>query len=327
MSNGEVIKKDSNTNNAMSRSNRNSKLYRQVYDGDGQDLENLPLSNNTDEIDIDSLKRLLARSDKPVRSHREELNLDILESKKRNVDNEKVYDINKLLEKARYENKKMREPEKNVVINNSKSILETLGTGDYEGDYLREKERKEENNVLEKSSSVKLEMTREMKNLARNIAENPLTTQVMPDNDLSLDLLSDLKPSGNTIVAEPMKEKKEAVESKDGNKEVEEKKVKELPKFDLPTGEAPFFPMNVDDTSDIDIIKLPSSDDATKSLKKVDNDFFTSSYEFSRKDFTDYDEDEDSNGGNVLKIVLLVLAIVIFAGVIAYFVLNYGINR
>ena len=327
MSNDVVIKKDSNTNNAMSRSNRNSKLYRQVYDGDGQDLENLPLSNNTDEIDIDSLKRLLARSEKPVRSHHEELDLDVLGAKKRNVDSEKVYDINKLLEKARYENKKMREPEKNVVINNSKSILETLGTGDYEGDYLKEKENKKEDNVLEDVSPVKLEMTREMKNLARNIAENPLTTQVMPDNDLSLDLLSDLKPSGNTIVAEPMKDKREVVEKEVDKKIVEIKKLEELPKFDLPAGKAPFFPMNVDDTSDIDIIKLPSSDESTKSIKKVDNDFFTSSYEFSRKDFTDYDEDDDSNGGNVLKIVLLVLAIVIFAGVIAYFILNYGINK
>ena len=83
--------------------------------------------------------------------------------------------------------------------------------------------------------------------------------------------------------------------------------------------------MNTSDTTDIDIIKEPVQ--IKKDVKNVDNDFFTSSYEFSRKDFVDYDDDENSKSNNILKIILLVLAIFVFSGVIAYFVLNYGINK
>lgn len=54
-----------------------------------------------------------------------------------------------------------------------------------------------------------------------------------------------------------------------------------------------------------------------------ENDFFTSSYEFSDSDFFD-DVEPKKNG--ILKIILLFLAVVVFAGVIAYFVINYGIG-
>ena len=332
MDNRETKLKENSTNSGMSRSNRNSKLYRQVY-GKYQDLDNLPLEDNTDEIDIDSLKQLLMRSEKQTRHRRDEMDFSILETRKRNVDNDKVHDINKLLEKARYENKKIREPESNTITNKSRSILETLGTGNYEGNYLK---REDEDILLDsekveskplKNSVNNLEMTREMKNLTRNIEENPLIDQVMADNNLSFDLLSDLKPSENTIVTEPIKDKKPVVKSDINKNEKLNKNTNYKIKKDISKKkDKPFFPMNTEDTSDIDIIRQP--EEVTKGIKKVDNDFFTSSYEFSRKDFVDLD-DEDSDGkvSNVFKIVLLVLAICVFVGVITYFVLNYGINK
>ena len=314
-------------NNTMSRSNRNSKLYREISNK-YQDLDNLPLEDNTDEIDIDSLKKLLETDEKKTRTHRNDIDIDIIKSKRRN--NEKEHDINKLLEKAKYENQKIKEPENHSITYNSRSILETLGTNNYEGNYLKKEEtiKKEPENI---EIPNKLEMTREMKNLTRNLSLNPLTDQVMPNNDLSLDLLSDLKPTENTIVTEPIKEKEE----KDTTpKKPEFKKInlestntlKNTKKYETVSKQKPFFPMNTEDTSDIDIIKIPEKSNDTKDLKKVDNDFFTSSYEFSRKDFTDYDE-EDGKSSSIIKIILLILAILAFGGAIAYFVLNYGINR
>ncbi len=331
--------KDSDLNNGMSRSNRNSKLYRQVY-GKYQNLDNLPLEDNTDEIDIDSLKELLIRSENKTRNTHEDINIDILEPKKRSIDNERVHDINKLLEKARYENKKIREPDSNnKIISNSRSILETLGTGDYEGNYLK-KEPEEVKEKIEASKPVNLEMTRELKNLTRNIAENTLAEQTEKDSDLSLDLLSDLKPTENTIVTEPIKDTDTKENDEEVKKEIKEEKKEENsfkkvklesvgkkePKIKkINTDDEPFFPMNTSDTTDIDIIKEPVQ--IKKDVKNVDNDFFTSSYEFSRKDFVDYDDDENSKSNNILKIILLVLAIFVFSGVIAYFILNYGINK
>jgi hypothetical protein len=76
--------------------------------------------------------------------------------------------------------------------------------------------------------------------------------------------------------------------------------------------------MHSSDTRDIDIIK---------SDKKEDNDFFTSSYEFSKKDFTvDEDFEDLKNKGGITKIILLVLAITVFIGVIVYFIGTYGLG-
>lgn len=329
---------ENNVNSGMSRSSRNSKLYRQVY-GKYQDLDNLPLEDNTDEIDIDSLKQLLEKDNNKTRIHRDEF--DFIDTRKRENTNEKVRDINKLLEKARYENKKTREPEDSNIINNSRSILETLGTGDYEGNYLKKDVfDTEEKTIVEPKAN--LEMTREMKNLTRNIAISSLSDQVDSNSDLSLDLLSDLKPTNNTIVTEPIKEKvvkNEAVVESEGKKKEEVKKEdtksfkkvklesngEKVPKIKKVISDSqPFFPMNTSDTTDIDIIKPVSQ--YTKEGKKIDKDFFTSSYEFSRKDFV-FDDEGGSGAGNVLKIILLIMAICAFAGVIVYFVLNYGIKK
>jgi len=315
-----------NSNNEMSRSSRNSKLYRQVY-GKYQESDNLPLEDNTDEIDIDSLKQLLSRSEKPSRVHHSNTHdLEIIESLKREKEKEKTRDINKLLEKARYENKKIQEPN-NDIINNSKNILKTLETGDYEGNYLKEEE-KEIKSVTKKEVETpapnNLEMTREMKFYNRNKAMNPLIDQVMPNNDLSLELLSDLKPNDNTIVTKPVKEKKEEVNKPEIKEEQKKPKIKEI-KEEKKDDSGPFFPMNMEDTSDIDIIKKP--EEIATEIKKVDNDFFTSSYEFSRKDFTDYDDGDEKRSNNIIKIILLVLAICVFSAVIAYFIFNYGIKK
>lgn len=296
----------SNDNNGqLSRSSRNSKLYKQVY-GSYRGLDNLPMEDNTDEIDMDRLKEILSNNRTRERNVNNRDNLDVIEPRKRNIDDKKIYDINKLLEKAKYENNKIKEPRNNIV-NKSKSILSTLEDSD-----LSITDIKNAYNNYDSSNSDKvvqehnnepdnLTMTREMKYHTRNISMDPMINQVLPedsDTDLSLDLLSDLKPTENTIITKPINKENS------GNKK-----------------EDKFFPTG--DTSDIDIIKKESLDKARE--PEVDDDFFTSSYHFSKKDFAD-DDFYDEKSHNVLKIILLIIAIIVFAGVIFYFVLNYGIS-
>ena len=292
-------------NGQLSRSNRNSKLYKQVY-GSYRGLDNLPMEDNTDEIDMDRLKEILSNNRTRERNVNNRDNLDVIEPRKRNIDDKKIYDINKLLEKAKYENNKIKEPRNNIV-NKSKSILSTLEDSD-----LSITDIKNAYNNYDSSNSDKvvqehnnepdnLTMTREMKYHTRNISMDPMINQVLPedsDTDLSLDLLSDLKPTENTIITKPINKENS------GNKK-----------------EDKFFPTG--DTSDIDIIKKESLDKARE--PEVDDDFFTSSYHFSKKDFAD-DDFYDEKSHNVLKIILLIIAIIVFAGGIFYFVLNYGIS-
>ena len=229
-------------------------------------------------------------------------NLNILEQRKRNIDEQKVYDINKILEKAKYENDKLKETTQSIPKVN-KQILNTLQSTELSLEELKKASKnyqsyqndekivnlntKEEQQPEEQFKKIEndLSMTRELKYQNLSLEEN----NQEQDSDLSLDLFSDLKPTENTIVTKPIKEETEQINQ-------------------------------IKDNSDIDIIK--------PSVAPVNDDFFTSSYEFSKKDFMQVDDDfSDLNKkGGILKIILLFLMIFIVGGVITYFVITYGIG-
>lgn len=291
---------ENNINSTPTRSSRNKRLYKEVY-GKYNDLENLPLEDNTDEIDMAKLKELVL-SEQKSKSNTIKENLNILEQRKRNIDEQKVYDINKILEKAKYENDKLKETTQSIPKVN-KQILNTLQSTELSLEELKKASKnyqsyqndekivnlntKEEQQPEEQLKKIEndLSMTRELKYQNLSLEEN----NEEQDSDLSLDLFSDLKPTENTIVTKPIKEETE------------------------PTNQ-------IKDNSDIDIIK--------PSVAPVNDDFFTSSYEFSKKDFMQVDDDfSDLNKkGGILKIILLFLMIFIVGGVITYFVITYGIG-
>ena len=133
-------------------------------------------------------------------------------------------------------------------------------------------------------------MTRELK------YQNLMQSETNKTADLSLDLFNDLKPTENTIVTKPIQNEEEKSFSK--------------VKTDFQS----------ESSQDIDIIK------STPVAK--DSDFFTSSYEFSKKDFLPVDDDfsELNQKSSILKIILLFLMIFVVGGVLTYFILTYGIG-
>lgn len=281
----------SSASSMPTRSSRNSRLYKEVY-GKYGNVDNLPLEDNTDEIDMEKLKELVLNNQNNHEMKELKENLNILEQKRRKIDEQKIYDINKILEKAKYENSKLKEPAPSITKVN-KDILSTLenieglGPGNWS-----EKGKEVHKKVLSKESEQSLSMTRELK--YQNLTEESVVSELQPSSssadNLSLDLFEDLKPTGNTITTEPIAESSSF-------------------KGDI----------HSPDTRDIDIIKPDS--------KALDNDFFTSSYEFSKKDFTSDDDFYDlPQKGGILKIILLMLAIMVFVGVIVYFVWTYGMG-
>lgn len=304
---------------APTRSSRNSRLYKEVY-GKYGDLDNLPLDDNTDEIDMERLREIISNTshnDKEDKATYQSLN--ILEERKRKIDEQKVYDINKILEKAKYENNKLKDPVNNGdTLTITRDLFSTLSDcRDLNFRDLPKKQVSEEvelkvvseqivetvtSESIEESIDVNinsednLSMTRELKfkNLEKEVNEEIASSTT----ELSLDLFDDLKPTGNTIVTKPIKEDEVSIVSI---------------KSDIHSG----------DTSDIDIIKST----VTSTSNNLDNDFFTSSYAFSKNDFTsDDDFFEEKKGSGIFKIILLFLAIFVFAGVIVYFVGTYGMG-
>lgn len=307
MPSGTIVDNEKDVYGYPSRSSRNSKLYREVY-GKYENLDNLPLDDNTDEIDMERLRELVYNTENTHEYRELRDNLDIIDIKKRNIDTERVHDINKILEKAKYENNKLKEPVVNT--NRNKSILSTLQMNvikSEDSDSLYQEEVVSK--VFEDNDNIYMTREFKFKELNDKISElnsNPLIDNVMEDNALSLDLFEDLKPVGDTIITEPIIEREEVNSNYNNDYKGD---------------------MYSSDTSDIDVIKdIPN----TKKSKKIDEDFFTNSYEFSKKDFNSNNEEEffeeKNGGGSVIKIILLLLAIAVFIFVIVYFVMNYGIG-
>lgn len=301
---------NSSEQSITTRSSRNAKLYKHIY-GKYEDLDNLPIEDNTNEIDMEKLRELvLSNTSKEEEQIKE--NLNILEQRKRRIDEQKVYDINKILEKAKYENNKLKE---NTREENSprRDLLSTLGSSELSLSDI-EKARREYQEQIEKvkkeeKQQEELSMTRELKykNLNQEVEkEDGLEDKSLFGTDgLSLDLFAELKPTGNTIITKPI--------DSDLNKPLNNTNKIDTShiKSDIHSG----------DTRDIDIIK----DGPTTTA----DDFFTNVYEFSKKDFADA-EDEDffdpPKKGGIFKIILLILAIIAFVGVIIYFVGTYGMG-
>ena len=281
------------------RSSRNARLYKHVY-GKYGDLDNLPIEDNTNEIDMEKLRELVLNNNSKKEEREIKENLNILEQRKRRIDEQKLYDINKILEKAKYENNKLKEPISNIT-KPQRDILSTLQSTELSLEEIRkanEKYQEQPNEFYNKTKTPEeeLAMTRELKykNLELEQAPEPPTQNNANTNSLSFDLFEDLKPTGDTITTKPITS--ETVSTN-------------LIKSDIHSG----------DTRDIDIIK--------NSPQTMSNDFFTNSYEFSQKDFADDDDFFDTpKKGGIFKIILLILAIFIFTGVIIYFVGTYGLG-
>lgn len=304
------------------RSSRNAKLYKHIY-GEYEDLDNLPIEDNTNEIDMAKLRELVLSNNSKIEEEQIKENLNILEQRKRRIDEQKVYDINKILEKAKYENSKLKENTRED-IRPRRDLLTTLGSAELSLSDI-EKARREyqeqiENAKKEEKLEEELSRTRELKykNLSQEIEKDTKEDKSLSDNNsLSLDLFEDLKPTGNTVITKPIDSdldkplnntnKIDINELKSNTNKIDTSHIKS----DIHSG----------DTRDIDIIK----DGPTTTA----DDFFTNVYEFSKKDFADA-EDEDffdmPKKGGIFKIILLILAIIAFVGVIIYFVGTYGMG-
>jgi len=175
------------------RSKKNAGLYKEIY-GNYADFEDLPISENTNEIDIENFKSIVgSRVDRKKELIEDNLViLDEKETEEEAKDEEKVYDINELLEKAKIENAKIK---KEVVV--SKNVPNYLAN--LESDKAtKEIISKYDNN----DDDLPIVKTTEYNTNIINVGTA----------NLSLDILSDLKPSGDTFVSEPINEELEKEE-------------------------------------------------------------------------------------------------------------------
>ena len=200
----------------ITRSAKHQNMYNSISSSNYLNYEKLPVSSNVNEIDINTLKKIATNRDEYRKLKELEdtmvIKRDKIIERKEEVKEEKIRDINELIEKARGEREKLMGVQEKIS-NTHYNFLNSLEANE---DY--EKLEKEKQKELDK-----LEMTRQYKFQTKRLNENPTIEQIMSDTaKLSLEILEDLKPSDNTVVTKPVsEEEKRNYEIKEMNEKEE----------------------------------------------------------------------------------------------------------
>ena len=158
------------------RSKRNQNLYKNISENIN-DLDNLPIPDNSNEIDIDGLKQIISSRDeyrKVREKNRTFVNDEELSQIKENSKN-RVYDINVLLENA-----------KNEVNKNNAVVGKKLINANFLTD-LEDANIPNNDLAMDLSSAV--------------VEEHKSSSNT---DSLPLDILVDLKGNDNTVVTDPI---------------------------------------------------------------------------------------------------------------------------
>ena len=304
------------------RTTRNAELYKEVY-GNYTGLENLPIADNTNEIDIKDLREIVNSSEKRKIKHTEPIDEEEL-SYMRKQEEHREYDINKILEKAKSTNKPKEDTRKNTSLNYK--FLTTLESQELpvteikkayqEAEYTPKIKEEQKNESKEEQSEIY--MTRELKFHEKQLEITKEIELLKEEESSPLDLFEDLKPTENSFIVEAVKPEKNSIfAEEDPIEEISDPKIEEIKSDNKQS--------DIINDEDIDIIKKES----WKVKSQIDDDFYTNSYKFSKRDFIDEEEDFCDNpkkGSGILKTFLLLLAIFALTTIIYFFISKYGIG-
>lgn len=182
--------------NDYQRSKKNATLYKEIY-GNYSDLEDLPIPENTNEIEIDSLNSIVGSRVSKRKEEVKNQDYELEDLEDNHEDSEKVYDINELLEKAKVENAKVK---KEVTVNKKMpNYLANLESDKSTKDIISKYDGNDDDDMP----------------IIKEVVIEEEVNDKKGDSTLSLDILSDLKPSGNTLVSEPMITEEDIEENQD----------------------------------------------------------------------------------------------------------------
>ena len=157
-----------NTSSVGRRSVRNESLYKDIYDNvEYSNIEKVATMEKTNEISLDQIQELLKERDSIKKKNIVEEPPKVVEP----PEEERNYDIRDILVKAKDEHV---DDNKNRNLSTQYNILKNIS--------IKEKMDEEDEKELEKT------------------LVNTAVFKDFDDNELSLDMLSDLKSTGNTLV-------------------------------------------------------------------------------------------------------------------------------
>ena len=160
------------------RTKKNKDLYQSIYsDTEYSNIEGITSISRSGKVDIEEIKKLLKTKEENQSDNKRKI--ETTPEKTIHDEQERTYDIRDILNKAKYEHP-------------SQNRYHSLKNQDY--DFLKNIDIQKEEEKVDK----------ELDELVNTLTNVDLFTNVK-DEELSLDLLSELKPSGETKVSDNLK--------------------------------------------------------------------------------------------------------------------------
>lgn len=291
-----------------SRSDRNQELYQNI--GNNTRYTNLTDVTNSNAIDLDNASKMTNtregyhqmkefRQQVPVPKVKKELDdFNYLYKTREN----RVYDVNRVLEEARKNRVKDDDKEeKRRLKNNNYNIITSLNPEELEK-YRQEKL----NRVYRSDDDIEKE---ELKELINTITSKTLAGEI--DQATGVNLLSDLMATSLLDKVERQKEEDDE-EKEETNKEDKEESELEL-------SQAILNKEQIEQVNRLDQEIIEEDTDEPKELKDADSDFYTRSMDLSNKDFELSDDFKEKTLPLPVKIILVLLVLVCLAAA-AYFI-------
>lgn len=296
--------KEDNTK-IYSRSNRNQELYQNI--GNNTRYANLTDVTNSNAIDLDNASKMTNtregyhqmkefRQQTPIPKVKKELDdFNYLYKTREN----RVYDVNRVLEEARKNRVKDDEKEEKRRLKNSNyNIITSLNPDELEK-YRQEKL----NRVYRSDDDIEKE---ELKELINTITSKTLAGEI--DQATGVNLLSDLMATNLLDKVERQKE-----EMNENDNEI----IKEDSKLEL--SQAILNKEQIEQVNRLDQEIIDEDTDEPRELKDADSDFYTRSMDLSNKDFELSDDFKEKTLPLPVKIILVLLVLVCLVAA-AYFI-------
>lgn len=295
--------KDDNNNFRVKRSDKNQELYQNV--SSNPKYTNITDVTNANAFEINSHDRKSYNSRESYQKMKKYQNMEPIPRSKKELDDvnylyqkheNKVYDINSVLEEAR-KNRQERDAleEKRKLKNTSYNILAGLNADELE----KYREEKKKNRVEKPGDS-------ELRELIDTITSKTLAGEI--DKATSVDLLSDLMA---TNILDKV-EKPDEIEDKEKEmkKETEDEEENMLLSKEV---------LNKEQLEEVEKRNEEELQKTDKTVKGADEDFYTRSMDLSDKDFDLSDEFKEKTLPLPVKILIFLLIVAIIS-VAAYFI-------
>lgn len=304
----------------MSRSARNRKIYSSI---DFDDISSIRTNNNVSvisdaekEIDIEKIKKYINSINEEKIEKRKRISLELPQEEHEEITNEEErdYDINSVLERARDKRTTDYEVDRHRKLNSTQyDILKNIKIKD---------DTEHEINTIDKTDDLNTQ-EKTIVDLIQTISINSKNSK----DDLLQDLISN---NENTVVMAPINEdtNKEALKEELENMTQDLERIKQ-PLNDL-TQDLILEKEKLKDlsmlTDKIDEEENEEENDSNTTTSEIEKSFFTNSTSFSKKDFEGFEDlEKDMKKSSAFTKIAIFLIILMLLGTI-FIILNYVLD-